>query len=225
MQHPKMFTASWVSNQDAHFQALMLSEIFDLAIVEHWVYDGTFDGALTTKQDVIRRLEYAKLAGYIDRTIVMYAQICPKGEEHPHGLAVDGVCSLISELQDEFPEMPGLNFYGCGGANATSAMHEDLIKGINKCALKLYPDGYTGIKTDDDASIITTSSQLHVFSRTWAGAEDKTDLFVPHELCPGVAPGSSAARTDRWTYPFQTHSTAPTAISAERLERLTPTCF
>ena len=86
----------------------------DLAIVEGWIYDGDYKGALLTKQQIIDRLEYAKLAGYIDRTIVLYAQMCPKGEEHPGGLTVEGVCSLISELQGLYPEMPGLNFYGCG---------------------------------------------------------------------------------------------------------------
>ena len=55
----------------------------DLAIVEGWIYDGDYKGALLTKQQIIDRLEYAKLAGYIDRTIVLYAQMCPKGEEHP----------------------------------------------------------------------------------------------------------------------------------------------
>ena len=85
-----------------------------MAIVEGWIYDGDYKGALLTKQQIIDRLEYAKLAGYIDRTIVLYAQMCPKGEEHPGGLTVEGVCSLISELQGLYPEMPGLNFYGCG---------------------------------------------------------------------------------------------------------------
>eukprot|EP01051_Picozoa_sp_SAG22_P007484 SAG22_NODE_529_length_9428_cov_2.691178_1_plen_49_part_00 len=45
-----------------------------------------------------------------------------------------------------YPEMPGLNFYGCGlGINGTAAQkasHEALIQGVNECALKLYPDGY-----------------------------------------------------------------------------------
>ena len=57
----------------------------DLAIVEGWIYAGDYKGALLTKQQIIDRLEYAKLAGYIDRTIVLYAQMCPKGEEHPGG--------------------------------------------------------------------------------------------------------------------------------------------
>merc|ERR1712072_1668619 len=102
-------------------------------------------GALLTKQQIIDRLEYAKLAGYIDRTIVLYAQMCPKGEEHPGGLTVEGVCSLISELQGLYPEMPGLNFYGCGLGKNGSAPFEALIKGVNQCALKMYPDGYSGL--------------------------------------------------------------------------------
>jgi hypothetical protein len=114
VKHPNAFNAAWVTGQDAHFQSLMLSGVLDLAIVEGWIYDGDYKGALLTKQQIIDRLEYAKLAGYIDRTIVLYAQMCPKGEEHPDGLTVEGVCSLISELQGLYPEMPGLNFYGCG---------------------------------------------------------------------------------------------------------------
>eukprot|EP01050_Picozoa_sp_SAG11_P002163 SAG11_NODE_105_length_16528_cov_4.337635_8_plen_50_part_00 len=39
------------------------------------MYEGDVQGALTTKQDIINRLEYAKAAGYIDRTIVLYAQM------------------------------------------------------------------------------------------------------------------------------------------------------
>ena len=73
----------------------------DLAIVEGWIYDGDYKGALLTKQQIIDRLEYAKLAGYIDRTIVLYAQMCPKGEEHPGGLTVEGV-RFLTEIVDDF---------------------------------------------------------------------------------------------------------------------------
>eukprot|EP01052_Picozoa_sp_SAG31_P069633 SAG31_NODE_28463_length_410_cov_0.662379_1_plen_58_part_10 len=58
----------------------MLSGVFDLAIVEGWIYDGDRKGPLLHKQEIADRLEYAKLAGYIDRTIILYAQMCPKGE-------------------------------------------------------------------------------------------------------------------------------------------------
>ncbi len=34
-------------------------------------------------QDLSDHLGYAKLAGYVDRSIVVYAQMCPKGERFP----------------------------------------------------------------------------------------------------------------------------------------------
>jgi hypothetical protein len=48
------------------------------------------------------------LAGYVDRTIIVYAQMCPKGDRFPQGLTVETVCSIITELQTRYPEMPGV---------------------------------------------------------------------------------------------------------------------
>ena len=53
---------------------------------------------------------------------------------------METVCSMMTELQSRYPEMPGVAFYGCGGGNETDT--QTLIKGVNDCALKLYPDGY-----------------------------------------------------------------------------------
>ena len=55
------------------------------------------------------------------------------------GLTVESVCSMMTELQSRYPEMPGVAFYGCGAGNETDT--QALIKGVNDCALKLYPDG------------------------------------------------------------------------------------
>ena len=80
-----------------------------LAIVEGWIYDGDYKGALLTKQQIIDRLEYAKLAGYIDRTIVLYAQMCPKGEEHPGGLTVQVIPTpsyVLDRISPIFPRFP-----------------------------------------------------------------------------------------------------------------------
>ena len=49
---------------------------------------------------------------------------------------------MMTVVKQQYPEMPGVAFYGCGGAGTTpdDLAKQALIKGVSACALKLYPD-------------------------------------------------------------------------------------
>ena len=110
---------------------------FDLAVVEGYSFNPG-SGGTCGLSCFHSRLEYARQAGYIHKTINCFGMTCPKSEAYPNGFTVDSMCALVSETQTLFPEMPGVAFYGCGAANKTGMA--ELLRGISACAQKLYPD-------------------------------------------------------------------------------------
>ena len=141
LKWPNTFSAAWVTIQDVFFQSMMLSGVLDLAVIENWICEGDNFCDFNVTRDTAGALataKFAKRAGYLDRSIIMYSQMCPRSARWPRGFTVDGVCAMMAAVQQKYPEMPGVAFYGCGGANETD--HLALIAGVSKCALKLYPD-------------------------------------------------------------------------------------
>jgi hypothetical protein len=139
---PWGFIAGWVTGQDQMYTSLMLERTFDLAIIEGYSFNPESGGACG-KKCFFNRLQYAREAGYIDRTINCYGMTVPKSAANPDGFTVESMCALISETQDAFPEMPGLAFYGHNLPVNASSAEWNLIRGISACAEKLYPDSWT----------------------------------------------------------------------------------
>eukprot|EP01050_Picozoa_sp_SAG11_P002164 SAG11_NODE_105_length_16528_cov_4.337635_9_plen_430_part_00 len=145
LKSPNTFNAAWVTSNDVMFQSMMLSGVLDLAVMEFWICQSDRSCDFNVTRDTAAALsqaEFARRAGYLENSIIMYSQMCPKGAKWPRGFTVQGVCAMMTAVKEHYPEMPGVAFYGCGGAG-TTALDRDkqaLIRGVSMCALKLYPD-------------------------------------------------------------------------------------
>ena len=78
-----------------------------------WLCQGDSSCDVNATRDVKGALQLASDArkyGYSDRAIIMYSQLCPKGDKWPKGFTVDAACSMMAAVKAQFPEMPGVAF-------------------------------------------------------------------------------------------------------------------
>ena len=78
-----------------------------------WLCQGDSSCDVNATRDVKGALQLASDArkyGYSDRAIIMYSQLCPKGNKWPKGFTVDAACSMMAAVKEQFPEMPGVAF-------------------------------------------------------------------------------------------------------------------
>ena len=78
-----------------------------------WLCQGDSSCDVNATRDAKGALQLASDArkyGYSDRAIIMYSQLCPKGDKWPKGFTVDAVCSMMAAVKAQFPEMPGVAF-------------------------------------------------------------------------------------------------------------------
>ena len=162
-RYPTTFAAGWVSRPDDTFAELMRDGTLDLAMVEGYSVCWLHNHCSDTIEGYFSRLEWARSAGFINRTLFAFGWMVPEDATGPfnpplnatHGLHMPKRCDKIGcdnpngwtlpklrasmlRLKAAFPEMPGVlgwggNRGGCGNASRA------FLRGASQLMAELWP--------------------------------------------------------------------------------------
>jgi hypothetical protein len=132
---PELFLAGWITNPDDTFASLMADGTFDTAMVEGYSFCPVFNCSRPVAPDCksipgewgscghsvesyLPRLEWARRAGFINRTIFSFGWLIAESPAVPHGWTPAKLRAEATKLKTQFPEMPGcvstLSAHECG---------------------------------------------------------------------------------------------------------------
>lgn len=131
---PRTFVAAWVTQPDEVFISLLADRTFDLAIVEGYTFIPDVGGL--DLDGILRRCEPFKRAGLLDRTIVCLGYVSATPDKQGRTMALPELERLARALQERYPEMPGIAFYGIQDASPATLA---LVAGAHELAAKLHP--------------------------------------------------------------------------------------
>lgn len=131
---PKSFVAAWVTQPDEVFISLLADRTFDLAIIEGYSFIPDVGGL--DLDGILRRCEPFKRAGLLDRTIVCFGYVSATPDKQGRSMTLPELERLARAVQERYPEMPGIAFYGTKDASPATLA---LVERSHKLAAKLYP--------------------------------------------------------------------------------------
>ena len=187
-RYPATFAAGWVSRPDDTFAELMRDGTLDLAMVEGYSVCWLHNHCSDTIEGYFSRLEWARSAGFINRTLFAFGWMVPEDATGPfnpplnatHGLHMPKRCDKIGcdnpngwtlpklrasmlRLKAAFPEMPGVlgwggNRGGCGNASRA------FLRGASQLMAELWPSSAEfqrgGALKSDDAEAAAWSRRI-----------------------------------------------------------------
>lgn len=131
---PNTFAAAWVTQPDDMFISLLRDGTFDLAIVEGYTFIPDVGGL--DLDGILRRCEPFRRAGLLDRTIVCLGYLSAAPDKNGRSMTFAELERLARAVQERYPQMPGLAFYGTKDASPATLA---LIERAHELAANLYP--------------------------------------------------------------------------------------
>jgi bacterioferritin-associated ferredoxin len=161
-RYPDTFAAGWISAPDDTFADLMRDGTLDLAMVEGYSVCWLPNHCSPTIEGYFSRLNWARRAGFINRTVFAFGWMVPEdatgpftpplnathpnipercdhnGCDNPHGWTMPRLRAAMMQLKAAFPEMPGVLAWGgdCGGCGEAS---RTFIRNASKLMEELWP--------------------------------------------------------------------------------------
>jgi hypothetical protein len=161
-RYPDTFAAGWVGAPDDTFAELMRDGTLDLAMVEGYSVCWLPNHCSPTIDGYFSRLDWARKAGFINRTVIAFGWMVPQratgpfqpplnatqpnipkrcdhiGCDNPNGWTLPKLRAAMLRLKTAYPEMPGVLGWGgdrggCGNASLT------FIRGASKLMEELWP--------------------------------------------------------------------------------------
>jgi hypothetical protein len=125
---------AWVTNPDETFLGLLKDGTFDLAIIEGYTFIPNVGGL--DLNGIRVRCDAVKKAGLLDRCIVCFGYIAAGKDKQDRRMTKDDLSELARTVKKDYPEMPGLAFYGYNDGHERTP---ELVAEAEKLALELYP--------------------------------------------------------------------------------------
>ncbi len=118
-RYPESYSAFYYQGQE-EMAKLAAEGVLDLLILQGYTNVHKQFGPISTfaigMGGIKQRIDVAREAGALERTIVMLGHICKPDDYHPgYELTAEMVDQQIAELRAYAPEMPGIAFYFVGG--------------------------------------------------------------------------------------------------------------
>ena len=159
--HPDLFVAAWNPGSNAEpdgvFGDLVKDGTINLAMFECYTHippymisrgGGYHDGPIS---QWFPRFEYARKAGWLNRSIPCLGMMFGQSELNPTGWTQAELRATVVELKTRFPEMPGIGFYGSPPGNRSNPsatfvvdVHDtatlSLIAFASKLSKEIHPD-------------------------------------------------------------------------------------
>jgi hypothetical protein len=110
-QWPDLFISCYVTHPDETFKELVADGSIDLAVIEAYTHKPGYGGThfvgdrRVSPSGYFERCRAMKEAGLLERTIVMFGHMM-------EGMRAGDLNRLMAIFHDNFPQMPGVGFYG-----------------------------------------------------------------------------------------------------------------
>lgn len=131
---PDNLVVAWVTHPDETFLELLRDGTFDLAIIEGYSFIPDVGGL--DLEGIRARCDVIKTAGLADRCIVCFGYIAAGQDKAGRRMTRDALATLVRTIKEEYPEMPGVAFYGYADGDAATP---ELVAEAEKLALEVYP--------------------------------------------------------------------------------------
>lgn len=133
---PDILVVAWVTTPDEAFLELLKDGTFDLAIIEGYTFIPRVGGLEI--QGIRARCDAVKKDGLLDRCIVCFGYVAAGADKQGRRMTKDDLTELVGAIRKEYPQMPGVAFYGYGDGDPGTP---ELIAHAEKLASEFYPIG------------------------------------------------------------------------------------
>lgn len=140
-QYPHFFVAVWVTEPTPRFRALVKQGAIDLAIIQGYTFVPNHPEWAIAWEGVRRRIATMHADRLLSKTVVCVGMVAPTPDKSGHRMTVRELIRQVKELAQQYPQMPGVAFYGVlkfGDYAVETTPTKALIRVVDRLAGRLY---------------------------------------------------------------------------------------
>ncbi|MCS6950254.1 MAG: hypothetical protein RMM06_09290 [Armatimonadota bacterium] len=114
-KHRRFFVAVWVTEPTPLFRKLVKERAVDLAIIQGYTFVPEHPEWAISWEGVVNRIERMKRDGILRQTVVCVGMVSPTPDKFGNRMSPAQLQRQVRSLRENYPEMPGVAFYGVTG--------------------------------------------------------------------------------------------------------------